>query len=142
MISENLSHETFLTDPAFANLPGVEYKTIEYQNYQYLKLGKGDVLTKTLNKAEPIKRCTFVQPKRGPDGKVIDSTRGVIPRILQGLLGARKATRKRLAQESDPFKRALLDALQAAFKVGLLEALHAIFMSDLPMLMSSSVFHR
>ena len=117
IIAANLSHETFVMDTAYADVPGVTYETVDYENYQFLKLGKGDALTKVLNDKEPVKHCTFVQPARLADGRIDDSTRGVIPRILMGLLAARKATRKLMATQSDPFKRGLLDSLQAAYKV-------------------------
>ena len=37
--------------------------------------------------------------------------------ILRKLLGARKATKKLMKQESDPFKVSILDGLQLAYKV-------------------------
>lgn len=117
MIAMNLSHETFVEDPEYMDLPGVSYETIEYDNYQYLKLGRGDVLTKVLNEAEPVKRSVFVQPQRDEFGKTVEATRGVIPRILQQLLSARKATKKKMAVETDPFRKGLLNALQNAYKV-------------------------
>ena len=113
----NLSHETFVDDPAYLGLPGVAYETIEYDNYQYLKLGKGDVLTKIINEAEPVKRSIFVQPPRDDSGNIIEASRGVIPRILQQLLSARKATKKKMALEQDPFRKGLYNAMQNAYKV-------------------------
>ncbi len=113
----NLSHETFVDDPAYLNLPGVAYETMEYDNYQYLKLGKGDVLTKTINQAEPVKRSIFVQPERDELGNIVEMSRGVVPRILQQLLSARKATKKKMAMEQDPFRKGLYNALQNAYKV-------------------------
>ena len=117
MIAMNLSHETFVHNPGYLNMPGVEYETIEYDNYEFVKLGKGDKLSKVINEKEPIKTCVFAQPKRDSEGHIIDSQRGVVPRILQHLLAERKATKKRMAKESDPFKAGLLNAMQAAFKV-------------------------
>ena len=104
-------------DSAYADLPGVEYDAIEYDNYLFQKLGKGDVRTKVLNPDEKTKRCVFVQPKKDADGNIIKESRGIIPRILLDLLDARRNTRKRMAKEPDPFKRALLDAAQLAYKI-------------------------
>ncbi|XWV26107.1 B-family DNA polymerase [Tupanvirus soda lake] len=42
---------------------------------------------------------------------------GILPEILTELLNKRKDTNGRLAQEKDPFKKAILNALQLAFKV-------------------------
>lgn len=117
MIAMNLSHETYVNDPGYLNTPGVDFETIEYDNYEYVKMGSGDVLTKVLNTKEPVRRCIFAQPSKDESGNIIDATRGVVPRILQSLLSARKATKKRMANESDNFRKGLLDALQAAYKV-------------------------
>ena len=44
-------------------------------------------------------------------------SKGTLPQIVQGLLAARKAKRKEAEKESDPFKKALLDAEQLAYKL-------------------------
>ena len=43
--------------------------------------------------------------------------KGTLPLIVEGLLAARKAKRKEAAAEPDPFKKALLDAEQLAYKL-------------------------
>jgi DNA polymerase elongation subunit (family B) len=43
--------------------------------------------------------------------------KGTLPEIVQGLLAARKAKRKEADKETDPFKKALLDAEQLAYKL-------------------------
>jgi len=43
--------------------------------------------------------------------------KGTLPLIVEGLLAARKAKRKEAAAENDPFKKALLDAEQLAYKL-------------------------
>jgi DNA polymerase elongation subunit (family B) len=45
------------------------------------------------------------------------TAKGTLPEIVQGLLAARKAKRKEAEKESDPFKKALLDAEQLAYKL-------------------------
>ena len=45
------------------------------------------------------------------------SAKGSLPDIVQKLLAARKAKRKEAEKESDPFKKALLDAEQLAYKL-------------------------
>jgi len=45
------------------------------------------------------------------------AAKGTLPLIVEGLLAARKAKRKEAAAEEDPFKKALLDAEQLAYKL-------------------------
>jgi len=59
-------------------------------------------------RTETLAGCTFVT-----DG----AFRGVLPRMLDKLLAERSATKRRMAAETDPSRRALLDKLQLAQKV-------------------------
>ncbi len=113
MISGNLSHETYVDDPAYLEglTEGVDYHAIVYENWLFTKTEK------KINRAAPITRSIFMLPEKDADGNVIDSTRGVIPRILMTLLAERKKTKKLMAKEKDPFKNAILDAAQLAYKV-------------------------
>jgi DNA polymerase elongation subunit (family B) len=79
MISENLSHDCIVNDPAYDNLPGVEYLDVCYDEYE----GVGDKKRK-----KGVKTVKFVQL---PNGE-----KGIIPRILMKLLKARKTTRKKI----------------------------------------------
>ena len=94
MISHNLSHDSFVMDKKYDNIPGYEYWTVEYDNYMYVR--KGKAFEKVINKDEPKKYCRYVQPKKDENGNIIDETRGIIPKILMKLLFARKATRGRM----------------------------------------------
>lgn len=130
MISENLSHDCMVIDKKYDNLDSVSYLDISYDKYT----GKGD-------KKEKVGMDTsrFVQL---PNGE-----KGIIPRILQKLLIARKTTRKRIENkcvtlkdgtvykgalnnlkadsseivhvedEYNEFQKAVLDGLQNAYKV-------------------------
>lgn len=144
MIERNLSHDCYVYDPKYDNLPGIDYKTITYDIYE----GTGDDKTKI---GEQV--CKFVQL---PNGE-----KGIIPRILMMLLKQRKVTRKKMEYETlmtedgsysgliketetaylvqdvekntsvsvekakvlerkatyNPFEQAVLDALQLAYKV-------------------------
>jgi DNA polymerase elongation subunit (family B) len=73
IISENLSHDTIVLDAKYDNLPGVEYNEVTYDVHNEAKQVIGQ------------QRCRFVVNRQG-----------VIPRILQKLLKARKETRKRI----------------------------------------------
>ena len=79
---------------------------------------------------EGISYCYyFVQPHRKFDenGNIIQDEHGqdiidfddraILPRILKMLLNTRKATKKRMKKEKNPFKKKLFDGLQLAYKV-------------------------
>ena len=53
--------------------------------------------------------CRFAQP--------MDNVKGSLPTIVAKLLAARKAKREELKRTADPFKKALLDAEQNAYKI-------------------------
>lgn len=80
MISENISHDSIVLSPKYDNLPGVEYVDIAY-----------DVQSKVDGGGTKQCVCRFAQ---FPDG-----SKGVLPRILQQLLSARKTTRKRMTHQ-------------------------------------------
>ena len=96
MILRNLSHEMFVNDSKFDNLKGYIYHDIEYKN-------SDNTLTK----------CRFAEKA--------DGSKGIIPEILQELLGARKKFKKQMEklkeEGKDPFMIAILDGLQQAYKV-------------------------
>jgi len=87
MISRNLSHDAFVNDPAYANIEGVEYVTIEYDIYE----GTGDK-KKVIGK----KTCVFAQ---FPNGE-----KGVLPTILMNLLKNRKNTRLKIEYQTFTMK--------------------------------------
>jgi DNA polymerase elongation subunit (family B) len=123
MISENISHNTIILDADYLGEEGasrlrergIEFEDVSYDNFVYVK--KGKQTKKIPNVEKPVVTCRYVQPKRDENGNIIDSERGIIPKILMKLLKARKDTRKRIETEKDPFKRSVLDGLQLAYKV-------------------------
>lgn len=118
MISHNLSHDSIVLDPKYDNLPGYEYETVEYDNYVYVAKPGTKVVEKKINEREPKKRVRYVQPKKDADGTVIEASRGILPRILQRLLKARKDTRtKQKAFAKSDFRWSVLEGLQLAYKV-------------------------
>ena len=119
IISENISHDTLVWvkdyDDAgnllamqwgsdqYDNVPGVRYTDIEYDNMI------DDPEDQRKNKAKikaGTRVCRYAQDKSG-----------TIPQIVAGLLAARKAKRKEGEKEPDPFRKALLDAEQLAYKL-------------------------
>jgi len=119
MIAENLSHDTIILDPRYANLPGREYVDITYTVYEM----KSVASAKSKKKKKPEKVAVgeetrrFIQPPKQADGSVAISDRGILCQILMALLKARKDTRAKIKETNDPFKKKLYDLLQLAFKV-------------------------
>lgn len=99
MISHNLSHDSLVIDPKYDNLPGIEYIEVPYDLYE----GEGDD-----KRVVGRQVCRWARP---------DQNGAVLPRILKDLLAQRKATRKKIETEPDPFVKAVLDGLQLAYKV-------------------------
>jgi DNA polymerase elongation subunit (family B) len=119
IISENISHDTLVWvkdyddsgkllshvygSDDYDNLEGMRYTDITY-----------DVMREDPEDKRKVKRtfkagtrvCRYAQDKIG-----------TIPQIVAGLLAARKAKRKEGEKETDPFKKALLDAEQLAYKL-------------------------
>ena len=92
MIHKNLSHETYVDDPKYDNLPGYKYWDAEYKN-------NDGTMTK----------CRYAQK--------IGGGLGVMPMILNKLLTQRKATKKLMKNEKDYFKKSVYDGLQLAYKM-------------------------
>lgn len=91
IIHKNMSHETIVYDDRYDNLPGVEYFNANFTEYdgsiQYRRFAK------------------------------VNGELGIIPKVLQSLLGERKAVKKQMKKETDQFKKNILDAKQLALKV-------------------------
>lgn len=121
IISENLSHDSKVWTKEY-NLAGVlikatgvrnaageyiydnlkeyTYVDVKYDTFAYRKNDK--ILT-------GYKICRFAQY---PDNK-----KAILPSILQELLAARKATKKQMEKETDPFQKNILDKRQLSIKI-------------------------
>jgi DNA polymerase elongation subunit (family B) len=97
MIATNISHESLVADQQFMNLPDYEYKNVTFKN--------NDGTTTT---------CVYAKKK---DPTYDTKNFGILPQILMGLLGERKATRKLMESETDPFVVSIMDGKQLALKV-------------------------
>ena len=124
IISENISHDTLIwakdydLEGRFVGYsygsdeepptegPAVAWTDIEFDIWG---VKEGD----TRKNPEKVKRglrvCRYAQ--------FAGDAKGTLPDIVQKLLAARKAKRKEAEKESDPFKKALLDAEQLAYKL-------------------------
>jgi len=119
IMSENISHDTIVWvkeydrednfkhfvygSEKYDNLPGIRYTDIEYDVSAVVE---GDTRKNPSKEVIGYRVCRYAQDKVG-----------TIPQIIDGLLKARKAKRKEAAAESDPFRVALLDAEQLAYKL-------------------------
>ena len=95
MIAENISHEMFVDDSQYDNLPEYTYNVIKFD--QELPDGtKEEVVCKYAKKTGEF---------------------GVIPEILNDLLTERKAVRKMAETETDVFMKAVYEGRQLALKL-------------------------
>jgi DNA polymerase elongation subunit (family B) len=90
----------------YDNLQDYEYVDVEYDTYRYIRKHPAAAAEKV---HVGFKRCRFAQ---FPEGK-----RAIMPSILEELLGARKATRKLIPQQTDEFIKNVLDKRQLGYKV-------------------------
>ena len=125
--SENISYDSLLWTKDY-DLSGNEVKSSGYGDVaKYQKLGEAmgcrwiDI-SFDIWKADP--EDTRKQPKKLKVGIRVcryaqypGSRKAALPRIVQGLLAARAAKRAEIKKEADPFRKALLDAEQLAYKL-------------------------
>jgi len=127
IISENISYDTLLwskdytmdykfmcysfplTNPLDSEkylTPDVKFTDIEFDIWAP---DPNDKRKNPVKLKTGIRICRYVQQA--------NDTKGSLPDILLKLLAARKSKRKEAEKESDPFKKALLDAEQLAYKL-------------------------
>ena len=112
MIASDLSHDRICEDPYWLGEEGAKrirklgYDFIdrEYDNYAWID-------SKNHNKGKVKNGINIVRFIVNPNEK------GLLSKILKKLLGARKATKKKMKTEKDPMKIPILDGLQLAYKV-------------------------
>lgn len=86
--------------------PGTQWTDIEFD---IIRPVPGDTRKQPEKKKVGTRICRYAQPE--------NDKKGTLPQIVAKLLAARKAKRKEITQTSDPFKKALLDAEQNAYKI-------------------------
>jgi DNA polymerase elongation subunit (family B) len=126
MISENISHDSKVWTKEFDlednllkttgekdkegnfiydNLPEYEYVDITFDTFKWQRKTPKAAATKV---KVGYKICRFAQFPKG---------KGVLPSILEELLGARKSTRKLIPLQKDDFMKNILDKRQLAIKI-------------------------
>lgn len=121
IISENISYDTLVWAKDYDKNgnwkysyggeprdvePGVQWTDIEFDIWG---TKEGDVRKNPEKERKGLRVCRYAQL---PNDK-----KGTLPDILMKLLAARKAKRKEAEKESDPFRKAILDAEQLAYKL-------------------------
>ena len=111
IIEKNISHDTLIEDPKYLNyLDTDDYETITYDNYIYEEEEGKVTISKKISEEKPKITCHFLKKQ---EGKPL----GIIPTVVQHLLNQRKATKKRLKNETNDFKKKVLDGLQLSYKL-------------------------
>jgi DNA polymerase elongation subunit (family B) len=126
IISENLSHDSKVwtkeydldgillkecgkkdgdNNYIYDNLPEYKYINVTYDTFRWIRKTPKAAATK---QKCGYKTCRFVQINEG---------KAILPSILEELLAARKATKKQMKSEHDPFMANVLDKRQQAIKV-------------------------
>ena len=126
IISENISHDTLVWAKDYdmtGRFMGFSYGSEEGEvlgtggkavawtdiDFDIWGVKEGDTRKNPEKEKKGLRVCRYAQFE--------GSAKGTLPDIVQKLLAARKAKRKEAEKESDPFKKALLDAEQLAYKL-------------------------
>ena len=112
IIEKNISHDTIILEKEYLDYlePGEDYETIEYDNYKYVEEEGKVTITKKIDEEQKKITCHFLRRKKGDE-------MGIIPDVVSQLLSQRKATKKRLKNETDDFKKGVLECLQLQYKL-------------------------
>ena len=124
IISENISHDSLVWAKDYdleGKLVCVSYGAVDDERwaptgtqwtdieFDILRPDPEDMRKHPVKRKVGVRHCRYAQP--AGEGK------GSLPKIVAKLLAARKATRAQIPKTDDPFKKALLDAEQNAYKV-------------------------
>ena len=111
IIEKNISHDTLIEDPKYLGyLNEDDYESITYENFIYEEAEGKITISKKRSEEQPYITCNYLKKKEG-------APMGIIPTVVQKLLDQRKATKKRLKNETNEFKKKVLDGLQLSYKL-------------------------
>jgi DNA polymerase delta subunit 1 len=88
--AHNLDYSTFVMDSAYDNIEGYDYLTVDWED-------------------ESGRHCY----------KYVQNKEGVLPKLLEELAKSRKDAKKKMAEATNSFERAIYDKLQLAYKVSM-----------------------
>jgi DNA polymerase elongation subunit (family B) len=123
IISENISHDSLVWAKDYdmtGKLVCVSYGSVDDERYapkgtqwtdiefDILRPDPEDTRKQPVKIKVGVRHCRYAQPAGGEKSS--------LPKIVAKLLAARKATRAEIPKTDDPFKKALLDAEQNAYK--------------------------
>lgn len=123
IISENISHDSLVWAKDYdlqGQLVCVSYGSVDDEKYapkgtewtdiefDILRPDPEDTRKHPVKIKVGVRHCRYAQPAGGEKSS--------LPKIVAKLLAARKATRAEIPKTDDPFKKALLDAQQNAYK--------------------------
>jgi len=123
IISENISHDSLVWAKDYdlnGRLVCVSYGSVDDERYaptgtqwtdiefDILRPDPEDTRKHPVKLKVGVRHCRYAQPAGGEKSS--------LPKIVAKLLAARKATRAEIPKTDDPFKKALLDAQQNAYK--------------------------
>lgn len=96
IINNNMSHETLVRDIKYKGKKGA--KLLRKRGYDFKDIHIYDWVQQDdgVYKRVLVRTHRFIQPKKEADGSVKEENRGIIPRILLKLLGARASTRAKI----------------------------------------------
>ena len=89
----------------YDNLPDYTYIDVEYDTYTYVRKSAKSAAQKVKS---GTKICRFAESSK---------SKAILPSVLQELLHSRKATKKQMASETDPFMKNILDKRQLSIKL-------------------------
>ena len=78
--------------------PGEDYETIEYDNYKYVEEEGKVTITKKIDEEQKENNVNLLRRKKGDE-------MGIIPDVWRHDYCQRKATKKRLKNETNEFKK-------------------------------------
>jgi DNA polymerase elongation subunit (family B) len=121
IISENISYDTLAWVKDYdlqGNLVSIHDGSEENEEYADESTRWTDIVFDIWGAKEGDKRKVPAKERKGYRVcRYAQGKRGTLPDIVAKLLAARKAKRKEAEKEQDPFKKALLDAEQLAYKL-------------------------
>ena len=103
-LDDNLIEQTGTTN--FDDSDEYNFVDVTHDTFKYVRKS---AKSKAVKVKTGTKTCRFAEAK--------DGTKAIIPSVLQELLAARKATKKQMKAESDPFMKNVLDKRQLSIKL-------------------------